>query len=99
MRKRYVMPVELTEPAMKAVEGMSDHHGMTQVAIMSRLVDWFAAQEELIQSAVLGRFRALSEELIRQSDELSKRATEMLARNLERAPEKPMRSPRSPFGS
>jgi hypothetical protein len=53
--KRHIMRVELSTPAKKNVEALSDSHGMTQVAMMSRLVDWFAGQDELMQSAVLGR--------------------------------------------
>jgi hypothetical protein len=29
---------------------------MTQVAVLSRIVQWFAAQPETIQAAVLGRY-------------------------------------------
>jgi hypothetical protein len=31
-------------------------HGMTQVTMMSRMVEWFAEQDQTIQAAVLGRY-------------------------------------------
>jgi hypothetical protein len=34
---------------------------MTQIAVLSRLVKWFSAQDEMIQAAVLG---LLSEEMV-----------------------------------
>jgi hypothetical protein len=54
--RRHIMRVELTGPAKDNVAKLSGDHGMTQVAMMSRVVEWFAKQDELIQSAVLGRF-------------------------------------------
>jgi hypothetical protein len=50
------MRIELTGPAKTKLSNLSDRHGMTQVAMMSRVVEWFATQNEMIQSAVLGRF-------------------------------------------
>jgi hypothetical protein len=35
---------------------VSDRHGMTQVAMMSRLVEWFANQDELLRPAVLRHY-------------------------------------------
>lgn len=56
MSRRFIMRIELTGPAKQKLSTLSDHHGMTQVAMMSRVIEWFASQNELIQSAVLGRF-------------------------------------------
>ena len=50
------MRIELTGPAKQKLSTLSDRHGMTQVAMMSRLVEWFATQTELIQAAALGRY-------------------------------------------
>jgi hypothetical protein len=50
------MRIELTGQAKTKLSNLSDRHGMTQVAMMSRVVEWFATQSEMIQSAVLGRF-------------------------------------------
>ena len=54
--QRHIMRIELTGPAKQKLSSLSDRHGMTQVAMMSRLVEWFAAQDEPIQSAVESRF-------------------------------------------
>jgi hypothetical protein len=50
------MRIELTGPAKNKLSSLSDKHGMTQVAMMSRLVEYFAGQNELIQSAMIGRY-------------------------------------------
>ena len=49
MPKRFIMRIELTGPAKNKLATLSDKHGMTQVAMMSRLVEWYAGQNELIQ--------------------------------------------------
>lgn len=54
--RRFIIRIELTESAKTKLTQLSDHNGMTQVSIMSRLVTWFAEQPELIQAAVLGRY-------------------------------------------
>src|SRR3954470_8571932 len=56
MPRRFIIRIELTQSAKSKLSEISDHNGMTQVSIMSRLVTWFADQPELIQAAVLGRY-------------------------------------------
>jgi hypothetical protein len=56
MSRRFIMRIELTAGAKQKLSALSDKHGMTQVAMMSRLVEWFAAQNELIQAAVLRHY-------------------------------------------
>jgi hypothetical protein len=56
MSKRNIMRVELNGPAKQNIAKIHDHHGMTQVAMMSRLVEWFSKQDLTMQSAILGRF-------------------------------------------
>lgn len=56
MAQRYIMRIELTLISKKKLATLSDRHGMTQVAMMSRLVEWFASQSEEIQAAVVGRY-------------------------------------------
>jgi hypothetical protein len=58
MAKRIIMRIELTPSAKDAVQTFADRAGMTQFAITSRLVEWFASQPETIQSAVLKRYPA-----------------------------------------
>ncbi|HVT90663.1 MAG TPA: hypothetical protein VHD56_17540 [Tepidisphaeraceae bacterium] len=54
--RRFIMRIELTGPAKQKLSTLSDKHGMTQVAMMSRLVEWYAQQDELIQAAVMGHY-------------------------------------------
>jgi hypothetical protein len=56
MARRFVMRIELVESAKNHLSELSEKTGMTQVAIMSRMVTWFSTQPELIQAAVLGRY-------------------------------------------
>jgi hypothetical protein len=56
MSRRFIMRIELSAGAKQKLTTLSDRHGMTQVAMMSRLVEWFAGQNELIQAAALGRY-------------------------------------------
>ena len=50
------MRIELSAGAKPKLATLSDRHGMTQVLMMSRLVEWFADQNELVQSAIVGRY-------------------------------------------
>jgi hypothetical protein len=56
MARRFIMRIELSAGAKQHVATLSDRHGMTQVAMMSRLVEWFADQDDLIQAAILGHY-------------------------------------------
>jgi len=56
MPRRFVIRIELTHSAKGKLSELSDRNGMTQVSIMSRLVEWFMAQPDVIQAAVLGRY-------------------------------------------
>lgn len=56
MAKRIIMRIELTPTAKEALQAFADRAGMTQFAITSRLVEWFALTPETIQSAVLKRY-------------------------------------------
>ena len=58
MSKRFIMRIELTGPAKQHLSNLSDRHGMTQLAMMSRLVEFFSAQQNLLQSAMIGRYPA-----------------------------------------
>lgn len=56
MAKRIILRIELTQQAKDKLQAFAEHAGMTQYAISSRLVEWFAEQPETIQSAVLRRY-------------------------------------------
>lgn len=53
---RCVLRIELRPAAKAALSDISEQTGMTQVALLSRLVAWLTEQPELIQAAVLGRY-------------------------------------------
>jgi hypothetical protein len=54
MRKQVVVRLQLDEPAKQLLDQLCDRRGMTQLAVMSRLVTWFGKQDEVIQASVLG---------------------------------------------
>lgn len=52
--KRAVIRLQLDVAAKKALDELCGRRGMTQIAVLSRTVTWFAAQDEVIQASVLG---------------------------------------------
>ena len=56
MRRRVIIRLELTPQAKDALESVCDRNGMTQVAVSSRLVEWFSVQSEMLQAAILGHY-------------------------------------------
>jgi hypothetical protein len=51
--KRSIMRIQIDASAKDELDGICSKRGMTQIAMMSRLVDWFIRQDDIIQSAVL----------------------------------------------
>jgi hypothetical protein len=56
MAARIIVRIELTPGAKDRLNDLSDKAGMTQVAMLSRLVEWFANQPDIIQAAVMGHY-------------------------------------------
>ena len=56
MATRFVVRIELSPAAKRMLSSISERNGMTQVAVMSRLMKWFNAQPDEIQAAVLHRY-------------------------------------------
>ncbi len=52
------MRIELTPSAKDLLADACLRRGMTQVALMSRLTEWFSRQDQLIQGAILGHYPA-----------------------------------------
>ena len=50
------MRIEIAPKAKDALTGFCDRVGMTQVAAMSRMVEWFADQSDVVQAAILGLY-------------------------------------------
>jgi hypothetical protein len=51
--KRSIMRIQLDTVAKDRLDAICKRRGMTQIAMMSRLVNWFSAQDDYIQTAVL----------------------------------------------
>lgn len=56
MASRIIVRIELTPNAKARLNELSDKAGMTQVSMLSRLVEWFANQSDMIQASVLGQY-------------------------------------------
>ena len=56
--RRVIMRIELLPEAKEELAKFSNHTGMTQVAITSRLVEWFCGENDVVQAAVLGLYPA-----------------------------------------
>jgi hypothetical protein len=56
MPEHIIVRLEITPPAKKELEQLAERSGMTQVAMTSRIIEWFAGQSELIQAAILGHY-------------------------------------------
>jgi hypothetical protein len=55
------MRIQLDREAREALVKLCDRTGMTQIAVMSRVMSWFSKQNEVIQARVLG---GLSDETV-----------------------------------
>ncbi|HTW95179.1 MAG TPA: hypothetical protein VL992_14405 [Tepidisphaeraceae bacterium] len=51
--KRSIMRIQLDTAAKDRLETICKRRGMTQIALMSRLVNWFSYQDDYVQTAVL----------------------------------------------
>lgn len=58
MARRIILRIEITPDAKENLTGFCSKVGMTQVAAMSRLVEWFAEQSDVVQAAILGLYPA-----------------------------------------
>jgi hypothetical protein len=61
MAKRAVIRLQLDVVAKQQLDKLCERRGMTQIAVLSRLVKWFGRQDEVVQASVLG---LLSDEML-----------------------------------
>jgi hypothetical protein len=54
MTRRIVLRVELLPGSKANLDAFCDRTGMTKVAAVSRLIDWFCHQNDMIQALVQG---------------------------------------------
>ena len=64
MTQRIILRIELTPNAKEHLNRTSDTLGMTQVAMLSRVVEWFSQQPELIQRIIVGHLPAKIEQQV-----------------------------------
>ena len=67
MPQSVVMRIQVDADAKRAIDAICERRGMTQIAIMSRLIGWFLGQDSIVQTCVM---EALSADATR---ELAKR--------------------------
>jgi hypothetical protein len=53
MAKRAIIRLQLDIAAKQQLDKLCAVRGMTQIAVLSRLVKWFGRQDEVIQASVL----------------------------------------------
>ena len=51
--RRSIMRIQLDTAAKEDLDKVCSKRGMTQIAVMSRLVGWFVRQDDVIQTAVM----------------------------------------------
>jgi len=51
--KQAIIRLQLDGAAKEKLDEVCDLRGMTQIAVLSRLVKWFANQDEVVQASVL----------------------------------------------
>jgi len=66
MAERIILRIELTPSAKEHLNRVSDTMGMTQVAMLSRVIEWFSQQPELIQRIIVGHLPPQIEQRLRE---------------------------------
>ncbi len=56
MKARSIFRVQLTAVAKKNLLKVTEKTGITQIAVTSKLTEWFANQPDTIQAAILGLY-------------------------------------------
>jgi hypothetical protein len=69
--KRAIMRIQLDMSAKAELDKLCEKRGMTQIAVMTRLVGWFVRQDELIQTSVMsslsdGSISQLAKQLLKR---------------------------------
>jgi len=55
MEKRAIVRVQVSESVKRKLDTLCEKRGMTQIAVMSRLVAWLCEQNDLVQASILGQ--------------------------------------------
>jgi|GEM_PF-1098156 len=51
--KRTILQIEATPDVRERIDGICVRRGMTQVSVMSRMVNWLCTQDDYVQTSVL----------------------------------------------
>jgi hypothetical protein len=60
MATRHIMRIDLSGPAKREIGKISERFGMTQLSMMSRLVEWFNQQSDEVRAAICTDLRGKS---------------------------------------
>lgn len=55
---RAVIRLQLIVAAKRKLDDECEQRGMTQIAALSRLVEWFVEQDEVVKATILGQLSA-----------------------------------------
>ncbi len=55
---RIIVRIEVTPKAKQALESLMEKHGMTQVALCSRLLEWLGEQPSVVRSSIVSELGA-----------------------------------------
>ena len=53
---RVILRINVSWPTRGGLDSVVDEFGMTQVAVMNRLMAWMAAQDDVTQATILGLY-------------------------------------------
>ena len=53
VRDRKIIPISVNASAKQVITRIADEHGMKEIAVASRIYEWFATQDDVVQKGVL----------------------------------------------
>jgi len=59
---RAVFRIQISPGAVETMHGIKDRIGITEIALCSRLVEWFADQPDEIKAGIIGGFAGLTDQ-------------------------------------
>ena len=59
--KKIIIPIAIRGSSKTQLEQLCVKKGMTQISLFSRLLDWFAEQDPMVQSLVLERLEEVDQ--------------------------------------
>ena len=66
VRSRQAVTLNLSPRAVQTVSGVRQSTGITQMAFLERLLEWYAAQDPRIKTMILSPYRQVREGLAKQ---------------------------------